>query len=98
MKHFVPLQAFVCLVTTLLLCGSRANAQCAGQINTTTTGADAGTGGTAWQNPNSVGQSNGNYATVDAVVSTLGIITTTTDYLTVTNLGLSIPFTNTICG
>ncbi|HTI91732.1 MAG TPA: T9SS type A sorting domain-containing protein [Puia sp.] len=98
MKHFVPLQAFVCLVITLLLCGPRANAQCSGQTNTTTTGANAGAGGTAWQNPNNVGTSNGNYATVDAVVSALGIITTTTDYLTVTNLGLAIPSTNTICG
>jgi hypothetical protein len=73
------------------------NAQCAGQPNTTTTGANAGAG-TAWQTPNSVQDINSNYATVDAAISALGIITTTTDYLTVTNLGLSIPSTNTICG
>jgi len=98
MKHSVPYQAFVCLAVTLLLCGPQANAQCAGQSNTTTTGVNAGAGGTAWQTPNSVQDVNSSYATVDAAVSALGIITTTTDYLTVTNLGLSIPSTNTICG
>ena len=97
MKHSVPLRAFVCLIIILLLCRPRANAQCVGQVNTTTTGANAGAGGSAWQNPNNVGTIN-NYASVDAVVSALGIITTTTDYLTVTNLGLTIPSTNTICG
>jgi hypothetical protein len=75
-----------------------ANAQCAGQQNTTTTGANAGAGGTAWQTPDNVQDINSSYASVNAVVSALGIITTTTDYLTVTNLGLSIPSTNTICG
>lgn len=98
MKHFVPYRAFVCLAVTLLLCRPMANAQCAGQQNTTTTGANAGAGGTAWQNPNNVQDINSSYTSVNAVVSALGIITTTTDYLTVTNLGLSIPSTNTICG
>lgn len=98
MKHSVPLRASVCLVVILLLCRPRANAQCVGQLNTTTTGANAGAGGSAWQNPNNVGTINSNYASVDAVVSALGIITTTTDYLTITNLGLTIPSTNTICG
>jgi len=98
MKHFVPYQAFICLAVTLLLCRPMANAQCAGQPNTTTTGANAGAGGTAWQTPNNVQDINSSYASVNAVVSALGIITTTTDYLTVTNLGLSIPSTNTICG
>ncbi len=98
MKHSVFVPGFVCLAVTLLLCGPRADAQCLGQTNISTTGATAGAGGSAWQNPNRVFSANSSYTTVDAVISALGIITTTTDYLNVTNLGLTIPTTNTICG
>lgn len=76
-----------------------ASAQCTGQTNTTTTGANAGVGGTAsWQSPNSVQSVDGSYATVGAIVSLTSIITTTTDYLDVTNLGISVPSGYTICG
>jgi hypothetical protein len=37
-------------------------------------------------------------ASVSALVSALSIITTTSDYINVTNLGLSVPSANTICG
>lgn len=97
MKQFVL--ASVCLAVTLFWCRLPASGQCTGLTNTTTTGANAGIGGTtSWQNPNSVQSVDGSYAAVDAVVSFSSIITTTTDYLNVTNLGLSVPAGNTICG
>ena len=86
----------VCLVALCFLFRSPATAQCTGQTSTTSLGANAGVGGTAsWVNPNSV---NSTYTSVDALLSVLSIVTTTTDYLNVTNLGLSVPSSNTICG
>ena len=98
MKRFLRTHvgASVCLLALCFLFRSPANAQCSGQTSTTSLGANAGVGGTTpWQNPNSV---NSSYTSVDALLSVLSIITTTTDYLNVTNLGLSVPSGNTICG
>jgi len=75
-----------------------ASAQCTGADNTTSTGANAGSGGASWTNPNSVQSSDGSAASVAALLSAFSIITTTSDYINVTNLGMNIPVANTICG
>ena len=96
MKQFV--RGSLCLIVSFLLHRPFAGAQCTGSDNTTSTGANAGSGGTSWTNPNSIQSTDGSVASVSAVLSALSIITTTTDYLDVTNLGLNVPSGNTICG
>ena len=91
-------RGFLCLFSTFLLCRPLARAQCAGAGNTTSTGANAGSGGASWINPNSVQSTDGSAASVSALLSAFSIITTTSDYINVTNLGLSVPFANSICG
>jgi len=75
-----------------------AGAQCTGANNTTSTGANAASGGASWINPNSVQSTDGSAASVSALLSAFSIITTTSDYINVTNLGLNVPSANNICG
>ncbi|WP_431213570.1 hypothetical protein ACQ86N_01215 [Puia sp. P3] len=96
MKQIV--RGSLCLFVSTLLCRPFAVAQCTGDNNPTSTGANAGSGGSSWVNPNNIQSTDGSVASVSAVVSALSIITTTTDYLNVTNLGLNVPSANTICG
>ncbi|HEY4063710.1 MAG TPA: T9SS type A sorting domain-containing protein [Puia sp.] len=86
-------------IALMLITVSSARAQCTGIVNPSGTGGNSATVGSAlWINPNSIGAADGNNATVAALVSLLSIITTTSDYLTFTNLGFSVPPANTICG
>jgi hypothetical protein len=97
MKHFLLAAAGHVLLYSLLLV-THADAQCtaSGPLGATT-GANKATVGTlAWTGTGNTATLNGSYATAEQLVSTLG--TVTTEYLAVSNLGFSIPATNTICG
>ena len=96
MKQFV--RNTLCLFTAILLSRPIAEAQCTGADNTTSTGANIVSGGASWINPNSVQSTDGSVASVSALISAFSIITTTSDYINVTNLGLSVPSANSICG
>lgn len=97
MKHFVLTSAVVTLFACLSV--NPVNAQPTGTNNTTISGGNNNSvGSLAWANPNDIAATDGTYATVSALVSLLNILVTTTQYLTVTNLGFNIPTTSTIYG
>src|SRR5579871_6248654 len=95
MKHFVL--ASLCLVLYSTTFVTTTQAQCTGTNNATVTGSNnSSVGSLAWANPNSLTSTDGQYATVSALVSLITVLQTTTQYLTATNLGFNIPLTQTI--
>lgn len=89
---FASCTFFLCV----LLSGRMAYAQCSGTANTAVTGGnDVSVGTLSWSNTNNIALLDGSLAKAGV---TLGLGSVTTNYLTATNLGITVPPTYTVCG